>query len=75
MKRKEKNFMKKIHKIIPKFINEDEEREFWDTHSPLDYFGAGDIKRASFPKLKPPLKSLSMGTKELGMLQWKRFLS
>ena len=23
---------------IPKFRNEDEERDFWATHSPLDYF-------------------------------------
>ena len=52
--------MKKIHKKIPKFKNEDEEREFWATHSPLDYFDTGDIKRASLPKLKPSLKSISI---------------
>ena len=52
--------MKKIHRKIPKFKNEDEEREFWATHSPLDYFDTGDIKRASFPKLKPSLKSISI---------------
>jgi predicted DNA binding CopG/RHH family protein len=52
--------MKKIHRKIPNFINEDEEREFWTTHSPLDYFVAGGIKRASFPKLKPSLKSISI---------------
>ena len=52
--------MKKINRKIPKFKNEDEEREFWATHSPLDYFDAIDIKRASFPKLKPSLKSISI---------------
>jgi predicted DNA binding CopG/RHH family protein len=52
--------MKKIHNKIPKFKNEDEEREFWATHSPLDYFDVGTIKRASFPKLKPSLKSISI---------------
>ena len=52
--------MKKIHRKIPKFKNEDEEREFWATHSPLDYFDIGDIKRVSFPKLKPSLKSISI---------------
>ena len=52
--------MKKIHRKIPKFKNEDEEREFWATHSPLDYFNTGDIKKASFPKLKPSLKSISI---------------
>jgi predicted DNA binding CopG/RHH family protein len=51
--------MKKILRKMPKFKNEDEEREFWATHSPLDYF-AGTIKRASFPKLKPSLKSISI---------------
>jgi predicted DNA binding CopG/RHH family protein len=52
--------MKKINKKIPKFKNEDEEREFWETHSPLDYFDDKDIKRASFPKLKQSLKSISI---------------
>jgi predicted DNA binding CopG/RHH family protein len=52
--------MKKINRKIPKFKNEDEEREFWATHSPLDYFDDRDIKRASFPKLKPLLKSISI---------------
>jgi predicted DNA binding CopG/RHH family protein len=52
--------MKKADKRIPKFKNEDEEREFWATHSPLDYFDSKMVKRASFPKLKPSLKSISI---------------
>jgi predicted DNA binding CopG/RHH family protein len=52
--------MKKTNRKIPKFKNEDEEREFWATHSPLDYFDTGDIKRVSFSKLKPSLKSISI---------------
>ena len=52
--------MKKMDKVIPKFKNEDEEREFWATHSPLDYFDSKKVKRASFPKLKPSLKSISI---------------
>jgi len=52
--------MKKRDKTLPKFKNEDEEREFWATHSPLDYFDAENFKRASFPKLKPSLKSISI---------------
>jgi predicted DNA binding CopG/RHH family protein len=52
--------MKKMDKQIPKFKNEDEEREFWATHSPLDYFDSKKFKRASFPKLKPSLKSISI---------------
>jgi predicted DNA binding CopG/RHH family protein len=52
--------MKKKDDKIPKFKNEDEEREFWATHSPLDYFETRHLKRASFPKLKPTLKSISI---------------
>ena len=52
--------MQNINRKIPKFKNEDEEREFWAIHSPLDYFDDGEIKRASFPKLKPSLKSISI---------------
>jgi len=52
--------MKKADKRIPKFKNEDEERMFWATHSPLDYFDSKKVKRASFPKLKPSLKSISI---------------
>ena len=50
----------KKDKIIPDFKNEDEEREFWATHSPLDYFDIKDPKKASFPKLKPSVKSISI---------------
>ncbi len=63
--------MKKIHRKIPKFKNEDEEREFWATHSPLDYFDAGEIKRASFPKLKPSLKSISIRLPEYMLAELK----
>lgn len=52
--------MKEPDRQIPKFRNEDEEREFWATHSPLDYFDHKQFKRASFPKLKPSLKSISI---------------
>jgi len=50
----------KKNKIIPAFKNEDEEREFWATHSPLDYFNTKNFKAASFPKLKPSVKSISI---------------
>lgn len=46
--------------IIPKFENEDEERGFWATHSPLDYFNSKDYRKASFPRLKPSVKSISI---------------
>lgn len=45
---------------IPKFKNEDEERQFWATHSPLDYFDPSSARRVLFPNLKPSLKSISV---------------
>jgi predicted DNA binding CopG/RHH family protein len=52
--------MKKIKRKIPNFKNGDKEREFWATHSPLDYFNSKRFKRGSFPNLKPSLKSISI---------------
>jgi len=52
--------MKSSSKKIPNFKNEDEERKFWDTHSPLEYFDLQSAKTASFPALKPSLKSISI---------------
>ncbi len=42
------------------FRTENEEREFWDNHSPLDYFKVAAAKRASFPNLRPTLRSISI---------------
>ena len=52
--------MKKVKMKLPEFNNEDEEREFWATHSPLDYFDSSTPKRGLFPNLKPSLKSVSI---------------
>jgi predicted DNA binding CopG/RHH family protein len=49
-----------MKKKIPNFKNEEEEREFWATHSPLDYFNSNKSKRGVFPNLKPSLKSISI---------------
>jgi predicted DNA binding CopG/RHH family protein len=52
--------MKRTYKRIPKFKDEDEEREFWSTHSPLDYFDRKDLKKPLLANLKPSLKSISI---------------
>lgn len=53
--------MNKKSKPIPKFKNEDQEREFWATHDVTDYF---DMSRAivnpKFPNLKPSTQSISL---------------
>ena len=63
--------MKKTDKQIPKVSNEDEEREFWATHSPLDYFESGRFKKAKFPNLKPSLKSISIRLPEAMLVELK----
>jgi len=52
--------MKSMDNAIPKFKDEDEERRFWATHSALDYFDSARVRKASFPNLKPSLKSISI---------------
>ena len=52
--------MKAPVKNRPAFKTEDEERAFWATHSPLEYFDVSKARRASFPNLRPSLKSISI---------------
>jgi len=51
--------MKKKLKI-PKFKNEDEEREFWWNLDLSEYFDPDDFVPASFPNLRPTTKSISI---------------
>ena len=52
--------MKTPRKTKPSFKTEDAERAFWATHSPLEFFHVDRARRASFPNLKPSLKSISI---------------
>ncbi len=49
-----------MKKKIPKFRNEDEEREFWSTRDSSAYLDWGRAKRLSFPNLKPSTKTISI---------------
>ncbi|MGM0774043.1 MAG: BrnA antitoxin family protein [Pseudomonadota bacterium] len=51
--------MSKLKKM-PEFKTEAEEREFWETHDSTDYLDWNQAKRASFPKLKPSTKTISL---------------
>jgi predicted DNA binding CopG/RHH family protein len=51
--------MKKPKKI-PKFKSEDEERDFWDKHSSLDYFDWSKARRLVLPNLKPSRTTISL---------------
>ena len=51
---------KKLKKI-PRFKNEDEERDFWATHDSTDYFDwSKAIRGVKFPNLKPSTKTISL---------------
>lgn len=51
--------MKKFKKV-PKFKNEDEERDFWATADTSEYFDWSRAKKVSFPNLKPSTRSISL---------------
>lgn len=51
--------MKKLLKI-PKFKNEDEEREFWSKLKLDVYFEPSDFKKVSFPNLKMTSQPVSI---------------
>jgi predicted DNA binding CopG/RHH family protein len=49
-----------MKKQIPKFKNEDEERDFWSKADSTDYIDWSKGKRAVFPNLKPSVKTISL---------------
>lgn len=51
--------MKKPLKL-PKFKNEDEERDFWAKLDLSEYYEPSDLERVSFPNLKPTSRSISI---------------
>ena len=61
-------------KDIPKFKNEDEEREFWAEHDSTDYVDWSKAKRGVFPNLKPSTKTISLRLPE-SMLEELKLLA
>lgn len=51
--------MKKKLKQIPIFKNEDEERDFWDTHDTTEYFDMSKPLMLRFPNLKMSTKIIT----------------
>ena len=69
--------MKNKLKRIPKFKNEDEEREFWSKHDSTGYLDWEKAKKVTLPNLKPSVKTISirlpqMMLEELKLLANKR---
>ena len=52
--------MKKQIRPIPRFKNEDEEREFWATHDLINYFDSFKPVELDLSKLKPSTESISL---------------
>ena len=49
-----------MKKKIPKFENEDQEREFWASHDSTEDVGWDKAKRVKFPNLKPSTRTISI---------------
>ncbi|MCL6543599.1 MAG: BrnA antitoxin family protein [Bryobacteraceae bacterium] len=49
-----------MKKRLPRFKDENQEREFWWTHDSTDYIDWTKAKRAVLPKLKASLKTISI---------------
>jgi len=52
--------MKKQLKPIPKFANEDEERQFWEEHDSSEHLDWGQAQQVVMPRLKPTTKTISL---------------
>lgn len=49
-----------MSKQIPKFKNDDEEREFWATHDSTDYINWDKAEKITFSNLKPSVRKISL---------------
>jgi len=63
--------MKKKFKEVPRFRSEKEEREFWEKKDSSEFIDWKKGKHASFPDLKPSLKSISIRLPESMIEQLK----
>lgn len=62
--------MKKTIKL-PKFKNEDEEREFWSKIDLTDYLESKDLQSVSFPNLKTSSRAISIRLSEAMLMRLK----
>lgn len=50
--------------VLPKFKNEDNERDFWAKIDLSDYYEPSDMVSVSFPNLKPTTRPISLRVPE-----------
>ena len=63
-----------MSKQLPKFKNEDEEREFWATHDSTEFINWSQAERITFSNLKPSVKKISLRLPE-SMLEELKLLA
>ena len=63
-----------MKKRIPKFKNEDEERDFWATHDSTDYVDWSKSRKVVLSKMKPSIKTISLRLPE-SMLEELKLLA
>ena len=56
---------------LPKFKNENEERDFWSKIDLTNYFESSDLQAVSFPNLKPSSRSISIRLPEAMLMRLK----
>src|SRR5512145_787561 len=61
-------------KKIPKFKNEEEERDFWQTHDSTEYVDWKKARRLTLGNLKPSVKTISLRLPE-SMLEELKLLA
>jgi predicted DNA binding CopG/RHH family protein len=49
-----------VKESMPRFRNEDEERDFWAEHDVVDFFDWDKSIEGSFPALKPSTQTISL---------------
>ena len=64
--------MRSMRKKIPKFSSEDEEREFWGGEDSTEYIDWSKGSRATLPKLRPTLRTISIRLPESMIAELKR---
>jgi len=50
---------------IPKFMNEDEEREFWSKHDSTEFIDWNSAQKVTLSNLKPSTKKISLRLPEI----------
>ncbi len=51
---------KPAEKTVPNFVNETEERVFWETHDSTEYLDWSKVRKVALPNLKPSTRAVPL---------------